>query len=129
MDSITEAGIKKKSFELYYNGGSIWCEHLDGMGCFKEKVIEKFLDDCPKFSKPSMTSFMIINLDRTELDEEIISCIVKAITETDKCFMKIAFVGVEGFFNRRAFREIGKMKGCGVKFLDDYEKAKQWVLP
>ena len=47
-DGITEAGIKKKSFELYYNGGSIWCEHLDGMGLCKEKVIEKFLDDYEK---------------------------------------------------------------------------------
>ena len=27
-----QAAIKKKSFELNYNGGTIWCEHLDGMG-------------------------------------------------------------------------------------------------
>ncbi len=33
---ILKAGIEKKSFELYYNGGSIWCEHLDGMGFFRK---------------------------------------------------------------------------------------------
>ena len=31
MKKTIEAGIKKKSFELYFNGGSIWCEHLNKM--------------------------------------------------------------------------------------------------
>ena len=28
MDSVHQAGVKKKSFELNFNGGTIWCEHL-----------------------------------------------------------------------------------------------------
>lgn len=31
MNPIWQAGMNKKSFELPYNGGTIWCEHLDGM--------------------------------------------------------------------------------------------------
>ena len=41
MDGIHEAAIKKKSFELNYNGGTIWCEHLDVMGTSEDEVIAK----------------------------------------------------------------------------------------
>lgn len=125
---ILKAGIEKKSFELYYNGGSIWCEHLDGMGFFSEKVREKFLCDFKQFARPSMTSFMIINLDETELDDEIISCITDTLVRSEKRIMKLAFVGVKKSA-RGAFRRIGNEKKCAVNFYDDYEKAKQWTLP
>lgn len=29
----------------------------------------------------------------------------------------------------RAFKSIHKKTGCAVSFLEDYEKAKEWVLP
>lgn len=126
---IVEAGIRKKSFEIYFNGGSIWCEHLDSMGKYKEKVIEKFLADCKIFSKPSASSFMIINLDETEIDMDIVSCITTAIIASKKGYRKIAFVGVKKRKERSAFRELQLKIGCGVDFFADYEKAKQWVLP
>lgn len=125
----TEAGLRKKSFELYFNGGSIWCEHLDGMCELKEQVIEKFLEDKKSFCRPSMTSFMIINLDETVIDTEIISCIVETLTGSTKRFMKIAFVGVKKSTDKNEFRVISGMKGCPLEFFDDFEKAKQWVLP
>lgn len=125
----TEAGLKKKSFEIYYNGGSIWCEHLDGMGSQKEQVIEKFLGDKKNFCRPSMTSFVIINLDETEIDGDIISCITDTIIGSQKRFMKIAFVGVRKIGDRNYFSVISQKKGCPIEFFDDYEKAKQWVLP
>lgn len=129
INAETEAGIRKKSFELFFNGGSIWCEHLDGMGNCKEKVIEKFLGDYPVFSRPSMTSFMIINLDETVIDSDIISCIKDKLINSPKRYMKIAFVGVKGITERWAFRDIGRKIGCPITFLNDFEKAKQWVLP
>ena len=129
MDGITEAGIKKKSFELYLNGGSVWCEYLDGMGSFKDKVKEKFLNDCKTLKKPSTAAYMIINLDKTEMDAEIISCIVNEIIACDKRFMRIAFVGVKKRKERLAFIEIQKQTGCSINFFDDFEKAKQWTLP
>ena len=129
MDLITDAGIKKKSFELYFNGGSIWCEHLDGMGGSKDKVTEKFLSDSKIFSKPSVTSYMIINIDKTTIDDEIISCIVNGIISSHKHFMKISFVGVKKRRDRVAFREIQNITGCLVSFFDDFEKAKQCTLP
>ena len=115
--------------KLYYNGGSIWCEHLDSMGNYKEEVMKKFLEDCKLFSKPSMTSFMIINLDKTNIDIDIISCITNAIINSNKRYMKIAFVGVKKQKERLGFYDIQTKLGCMIKFFDDYEKAKQWVLP
>ena len=37
-----QAAINKKSFELNCNGGTIWCEHLDGMGSREDEVIKKY---------------------------------------------------------------------------------------
>lgn len=125
----TEAGLRKKSFELYFNGGSIWCEHLDGMGDLKEKVIEKFLEDKKSFCRPSMTSFLILNLDETEIDGDILSCIFDTFVNSQKRFMKIAFVGVGKIGDRNYLRDISRKKGCPVEFFDDFEKAKWWVLP
>ena len=105
MNIKVRAGIDKKSFELFYNGGSIWCEHLDSMGDCNEKVKEKFLEDYKMFNRPSMTSFMIVNLCETEINEEIVSCITETIIHSQKRYMKIAFVGVRKP-ERSAFREI-----------------------
>ena len=121
----TEAGLRKKSFDLYFNGGSIWCEHLDSMGEMKDKVIEKFFEDKKTFCRPSMTSFIIINLDQTELDDDIISCITDKLISSPKRIMKLAFVGVRKPIDKNDLRIIGQKKGCPMEFFDDFEKAKQ----
>lgn len=127
-DTILNAGIRKKSFELYFNGGSIWCEHLDGMGQCRDIVIEKFLGDVKQFSRPSMTSYMIINLDETELYDDIVSCITDTLINSPKRIVKLAVVGVHKS-KQAAFRRIHNEKGCVVGFFADFEKAKQWLLP
>ena len=126
MDIIQQAAIKKKSFELNYNGGTIWCEHLDGMGTLEDEVIAKFNEDKKLFSRPSVSSFMIIDLDETDITEHIVNTIVDAILESNKVFKKIAFVGVEKHWHK----QLGtiKQKGIAVRFIDDYEKAKEWVI-
>ena len=126
MNSIQQAAIRKKSFELNYNGGTIWCEHLDGMGTFEDKVIAKFTEDKRLFSRPSVSSFMIIDLDETDVTEHIVNTIVDAILETNKLFRKIAFVGVEKHWHKQL--NAIKQKRIGVRFIDDYEKAKEWVI-
>lgn len=126
MDGIHEAAIKKKSFELNYNGGTIWCEHLDGMGTSEDEVIAKLGEDKKLFSRPSVSSFMIIDLDETEITVQIVKTIVDAIIEANKVFRKIAFVGVEKHWQKQ-FGAI-KTKGIAVRFIGDYEKAKEWVI-
>ncbi|SFB66670.1 hypothetical protein [Ruminococcus albus] len=127
MDDIQQAAIKKKSFELNYNGGTIWCEHLDGMGGYEDEVIEKLLGDKKAFSRPSSSAFMIINLDKTEITERITETIFSAFENSGKVFRKIAFVGV-GSRLRREIKAL-KAKCIAVETFDDYEKAKDWLLP
>ena len=126
MESIHKAGINKKSFELNYNGGQIWCEHLDGMGSYENEVVTKFTKDKSEFSRPSVSSFMIINLDKTDITELIVDTIVTGIIENNKEFRKIAFVGADARWHR-AFNGI-KRKGIVITFLDDYEAAKEWLF-
>lgn len=127
MNDKERAGINKKSFELNYNGGTIWCEHLDSMGNMEIEVINKFKEDYKTFSRPSVSSYMIINLDETIVSEQIAECIVNGIIECTKRFMKIAFVGV-GKKEQKQFEKIKKESSVMVCYLNDYEKAKEWVL-
>lgn len=126
-DSEIQAAIKKKSFELNFNGGTIWCEHLDGMGSCEGEVIRKFLQDKDRLSRPSVSSSMIINLDETCITEAIEQCIIDGIIDNKKHFRKIAFVGVE-MEHQAGFREIQRKTGTVCSFLNDFEKAKEWVL-
>lgn len=64
-----------------------------------------------------------------KIDAEIISCITSTIIASKKRYMKIAFVGVKKRKERLTLRDIQVKSGCIVDFFDDYEKAKQWVLP
>ena len=127
MNDKERAGINKKSFELNYNGGTIWCEHLDSMGNMESEVIQKFEGDYKVFSRPSVSSYMIINLDETTITEKIAVSIINGITECKKRFLKIAFVGV-GRKEQKQFGRIMKKTGIIVSYLQDYEKAKEWLL-
>lgn len=122
-----QAAINKKSFELNYNGGTIWCEHLDGMGDYEREVIDKFNSDLPKIMSPSVSSCMIINLDETAISEAIENRIVEGLVGGNKRLRKIAFVGVDKK-HQKVFNEINDRSGAIVRFWNDYEKAKEWVL-
>lgn len=127
MKDKEQAGRNKKSFELNYNGGTIWCEHLDSMGDMETEVINKFWEDYKTFCRPSASSYMIINLDETTVTDRIAACIVNGIIECKKRFMKIAFVGV-GKKEQKSFEKIREESGIMVSYFKDYEKAKEWVL-
>ena len=127
MNEKERAGIEKKSFELNYHGGSIWCEHLDGMGEMEEEVIGKFREDRRVFGRPSVSSYMIVNLDETAVTERIAAQIVDGILQCPKRFLMIAFVGV-GRKERKLFDRI-RAESCAVmQFFRDYEKAKECLL-
>ena len=121
MNSIQQAAVGKRSFELNYNGGTIWCEHLDGMGGYEAEVTAKFLEDKNAFSRPSVSSFMIINMDKTDITDQIADTIVTVIAESSKLFRKIAFVGVTGHWRRK----FGKIKSKGTVHLSRQREQKK----
>ena len=54
------------------------------MSVYEYEVIAKFLGDAIVFSKPSFSSFMIINLDKTDITGKIAGTIITVITKTSK---------------------------------------------
>lgn len=127
LPSEQQAGLRKPSFELNYRGGTIWCEHLDSMGGMEEAVIRKFEEDGRTFRRPSVSAYMIVNLDETVVTERIVSCVARGILECPKRFVRVAFVGV-GRKEQRQLEALLKDSGARICFLKDYEKAKEWVL-
>ena len=97
------------------------------MGDLEQEVIDKFKGDLPKLRRPSVSSSMIINLDDTVITEAIENEIVNGLLDCNKQFRKIAFVGVNRKHHTK-FNEIHDRTGALVKYLNDYEKAKEWVL-
>lgn len=83
------------SFELPYNGGEIWFEHLDGIYNYEELVINKLMRDIPVFSRPSSSSFVCFVFNETKVTDKIISAVKESILDSGKRYMKIAFVGLD----------------------------------
>ena len=121
-------GYRKKSFLLYYNGGEIWFEHLEGMYENEDLVVEKLNSDVPLFVKPSSTSFVCFVFYDTFITYNVISAVKKAVLESQKNFTKIAFCGLDRK-NQKKFKKIFANQGFGIAFFDGLEDAKVWLLP
>ena len=94
MNEQERTGLNKQSFELSFRGGSIWCEHLDGMGAMEAEVIHKLRADARSFARPSVSARMIVNLDETVVTDAIAACVAECIGGCGKRFARIAFVGL-----------------------------------
>ena len=122
-----ELGLNKKSFSLYYHGGEIWCEHLDSLYGEKELLLQKFRQDLIVIARPSTSSFIVVNLDESDVDKEMIEFIMNSFIELKKSLRKIVFVGLSS-----KMKSIIKKKNLETSFvmtcIDDYEKAKEWLF-
>ncbi|WP_313077041.1 hypothetical protein [Lacrimispora sp.] len=122
-----EAGLKKKSFSLFYNGGEIWCEHLDSLYDKKELLIEKFQQDLLNIDRPSTSSFLAVVLDESDVDLEILELIVEGLVGLKKQIRKVVFVGLtarmKNYIKKRKISTLFAMT-C----IDDLEKAKEWLI-
>ena len=121
-------GYKKKSFLLYYNGGEIWFEHLDGIYENEGLVIQKLNKDIPLFSRPSSTSFICFVFGETIVTDNIFLAVKKAVLESKKGFKKIAFCGLDRK-KQKKFKKSFVNHGFEIGFFEGLEDAKQWLLP
>lgn len=131
LDSKLDVGIKKKSFSLYYNNGEIWCEHLDSLGDHKKIVMNKFSEDLLEVKKLSAPSHIAVNLDETLVDRDILELILYSYRDLDKDVKKIVFVGLSRRsvkLMKKIIRESNKKITYITACIDDYEKAKEWLL-
>ena len=72
-------GFRKKSFAMYFRGGEIWFEHLDGIYEYEALVLEKLRNDLPMFTKPSTTSLICFDFDATVITENIRLSVIEAL--------------------------------------------------
>lgn len=124
-------GMHKKSFALYFNGGEIWCEHLDGMYTFTKEVMLKFIEDTPHVTKHSATSLIAVNLDDTLVTEEIITLISDTYVKNTRFIQKLVFVGLDKYSRRKfisAFKKREDEFEFVINYINDFEKAKEWLV-
>ncbi|NLL78719.1 MAG: hypothetical protein GX234_02725 [Clostridiales bacterium] len=126
-DAKELAGVNKKSFAMFFGGGEIWFEHLDGIYGYTDLAIEKLEQDYQQFKRPSMPSLLAVNLEETMVNNALIHAIAEKILNGNKQFTRVVFVGV----NISAQKEIKKaLKGAPfvLNFINDFEKAKEWLV-
>jgi hypothetical protein len=124
-------GTNKKSFAMYFGGGEIWFEHLDGMYSFTDKVIHKFIDDTQNVTKPSAPSLIAINLDETVVNEKIIALITDTYIKNSRYIHKVVFVGLYSCSQKLMKKAFKKREGeyeFAVNYINDFEKAKEWLV-
>lgn len=117
----------KKSFPMFFGGGEIWFEHLDGIHEHTEFAIEKLERDYQQFKRPSMPSLIAINLDETVVTEALISAVADKLLKGDKRFTRVVFVGVDKKIKRKIERELAGASFV-LSFINDFEKAKEWLV-
>lgn len=128
LNKNEQAGIDKKSFSLPFNGGEIFCEHLDGMNSNITSALSKFESDKKLIKRPSTSSFLAINLDETEVDDNLFNAVLNFLLSKEKKFRKVAFIGISKKYKKEFSKQL---QGCGFEFafIDDFQKAKEWLLP
>jgi len=120
-------GVKKKSFSMFYGGGEIWFEHLDGIYRYTEIALNKLEKDFLEFKRPSSPGLIAINLDETTVDKRLIESIADKLLCEEKQFTRVVFVGVKKL-NRSKFKKALVNAPFTYNFIDDFEKAKSWLV-
>ncbi len=124
-------GTRKKSFAMYFGGGEIWFEHLDGMYSFTDEVMQKFIEDTANITKPSAPSLIAVNLEETVVDKKIIALITDTYIKNTRYIYKVVFVGLDNCSQKlmkKAFKRREREYQFAVNYINDFEKAKEWLV-
>ena len=122
-------GGKKKSFVLPFNNGEIWFEHLDGMYQYDQLVRNKLKEDSKEFLLPSKPSAIGIVLDETNVTNEIADDLISVLLETDKVIQRVCFIGTDKKIRKMFVERLKKSNKFQYNFINDLEKAKEWLIP
>ncbi len=91
-------GIKKESFRLFYGGGELWIEHLDGIHEATDAAILKLRADYARLKRPSMPGAVAVNLEGTRVNAPLITEIARLFMSGEKSITRVAFPGVNNLF-------------------------------
>lgn len=127
QEKLELPGLKKKSFSMFFGGGEIWFEHLDGIYAHPELAIEKLMNDSKQFCRPSLPSLIAVNVDETVVTDELIEAISDRLQNGCKRFTRVAIVGADKMAVRK-FRRAFQEAGFALYFTNDFERAKEWLV-
>ena len=119
-------GWRKQSFVLPYRGGSIWFEHLDGLGPHASLAREKLAVDRPALLSPSGPGLVCVVLNETRVDGALADALTDALLRGGKRFRRVCVVGADFRTRRRIRRAAGAFP---LAFLPGLEQAKEWLIP
>lgn len=120
-------GFLKKSFCMYFGGGEIRFEHLDGIYEFSDLVLQKLQADLPALCRPSGPSEVAFVLDETVITQEIVCAITDALLGSAKVFSRVCFVGTDKKATKALKRAL-RDASFALAFFDDLEFAKKWLV-
>ena len=79
MNEASLPGLKKKSFAMFFGGGEIWFEHLDGLFQFSNIAIAKLSEDYRTFKRPSTPALIAFILDDTAVTGKLAASIAEVL--------------------------------------------------
>lgn len=120
-------GKNKKSLSLFFGGGEIWFEHLDALYTDTDLALEKLERDYQECKRPSRPSLLAINLDETKVNDRLIDAIAEKLLYGEKRFRRVVFVGVDRN-DRKKIERVLREASFICNFINDFEKAKEWLI-
>lgn len=123
--------IVRDSFKITFHDAELWAANFDSLGDHYELIKKKFLEDIAVLKRPSSPSQVLLNLHQTDVTNELAHFLIDNFESAQPYLKKVVFSGL----CYRAKRELQKYifkKQPGlqfaVNFIDDVEKAKEWLL-
>lgn len=121
--------IVRKSFRMFYGNGEIWCEDLDALSIYTDFVKEKFLLDMKSISRPSFPSLVAMNLNETLVTEELSDTFAENFQISGKNVTRVVYTGVDYSTKKLIMNSMRKFPPQYIfEFINDFEKAKEWLV-
>lgn len=120
----------RESFSLPFRGGAIWCEQMDCLGADTALIRDKFRTDMQRILRPSTSSRIMLALHETSLDPESAKNMVEQLLSPATRIQMLAVVGADRTAEKLIKTEVKRHPPkCAIRFFDDYEPAKEWLIP
>ncbi|MGN0622659.1 MAG: hypothetical protein ACI4JA_01770 [Oscillospiraceae bacterium] len=121
--------VVRPSMKLDFMGGEIWFEQLDALSVHTELAMKKFTDDLKQIRRISSPSRIAVNVNETLVTDEFADLLVDELCLSDKYITKLVFVGTDTSVKRKLHKRFRKKNySFAVGFINDYEKAKIWLM-
>ncbi|NLO41385.1 MAG: hypothetical protein GX115_18210 [Ruminiclostridium sp.] len=122
--------IIRESKKIPFGNGEIWFEQLDALSVHRDIVRDKFLKDMEILRKPSSPALVAVCLYETDMDDELSELIIRTLSNTGRKLLKVVFVGASRNLQKTMQQIILRFPvPFLIAFMDDYEKAKLWLIP